>query len=88
MSGMAVRKRNRLKDYDYSQNGAYFVTLCVKDRAELLCEISVVPYDDDNDGGDYTHGFIFVVDNGANRRIIRASSKQRQHQTSRREEFG
>jgi REP element-mobilizing transposase RayT len=28
-----------LKGYDYSRNGAYFLTLCVKDRAELLCEI-------------------------------------------------
>ncbi|MDR1508886.1 MAG: transposase [Synergistaceae bacterium] len=42
MGDMAARKRNRLKDYDYSQNGAYFVTFCVKDRAELLCEISTV----------------------------------------------
>ena len=23
-----IRKRNRLVDYDYSQNGAYFVTIC------------------------------------------------------------
>ena len=30
------RKPNRLKDYDYSQNGAYFITICVKDRKELL----------------------------------------------------
>ena len=29
----------RLKDYDYSQNGAYFLTLCVKDRHEILGEI-------------------------------------------------
>ncbi|MEG2711330.1 MAG: transposase [Clostridia bacterium] len=30
------RKPNRLKDYDYSQNGAYFITICTKDRSELL----------------------------------------------------
>ncbi|MBQ7986046.1 MAG: transposase [Clostridia bacterium] len=33
------RKPTRLKDYDYSQNGAYFVTICVKDRKELLGKI-------------------------------------------------
>jgi REP element-mobilizing transposase RayT len=33
------RKRTRLKGYDYSRNGAYFITLCVKDRAELLGNI-------------------------------------------------
>jgi REP element-mobilizing transposase RayT len=41
MSDIPVRKRNRLKNYDYSQNGVYFITICVKDRMELLCEISV-----------------------------------------------
>ena len=30
------RKNIRLKDYDYSQNGAYFITICIKDRHELL----------------------------------------------------
>ena len=30
------RKPNRLKGYDYSQNGAYFITMCVKDRREML----------------------------------------------------
>jgi putative transposase len=29
----------RLKDYDYSQAGAYFVTLCTKDRECLMGEI-------------------------------------------------
>jgi len=33
------RKPNRLKDYDYSQNGAYFITICVKDRKELLGKV-------------------------------------------------
>ena len=35
------RKHIRLKDYDYSQNGAYFITLCVKYRHALLGEIDV-----------------------------------------------
>ena len=30
------RKNIRLKDYDYSQNGAYFITICVKDKHEML----------------------------------------------------
>lgn len=30
------RKRNRLDGYDYSLSGAYFVTICVKERAEML----------------------------------------------------
>lgn len=30
------RKKLRLKGYDYSQNGCYFVTVCVKDKRHLL----------------------------------------------------
>jgi REP element-mobilizing transposase RayT len=33
---LPVRKHPRLKGYDYSQNGMYFITLCVKDRHEML----------------------------------------------------
>ena len=33
------RKRNRLKDYDYSQKGAYFVTICTDKRKELFGKI-------------------------------------------------
>jgi REP element-mobilizing transposase RayT len=33
-------KSLRLKEYDYSQHGAYFVTICVKDRKCLFGEIS------------------------------------------------
>ena len=29
---MNSRKNNRLEFYDYSQNGAYFVTICAKDK--------------------------------------------------------
>ncbi len=35
------RKQNRLENFDYSQNGAYFVTICVKDRKELLSNVIV-----------------------------------------------
>jgi REP element-mobilizing transposase RayT len=30
------RKPNRLRNYDYSQRGIYYVTICTKDRAELF----------------------------------------------------
>lgn len=33
------RKPNRIEDYDYSQNGAYFVTVCTQDRKRILSEI-------------------------------------------------
>ena len=32
------RKTNRLSNYDYSLDGAYFITICTKDRQELLWE--------------------------------------------------
>ena len=35
------RKPTRLKDYDYSTPGAYFITICVKGRKQLLSKISV-----------------------------------------------
>lgn len=33
------RQRTRLRNFDYSQNGAYFITVCVKDREKLLSVI-------------------------------------------------
>ena len=33
------RKPNRLREYDYSQNGACFVTICTKDRLAVLSNI-------------------------------------------------
>ena len=36
MSELPQRKNLRLKDYDYSQNGYYFVTICVKDMQCIL----------------------------------------------------
>ena len=34
-----VRKPNRLTEYDYNQNGAYFVTICTQDRKKILSSI-------------------------------------------------
>jgi REP element-mobilizing transposase RayT len=41
MSELPKRKQNRLKGFDYSQNGAYFITICAKSRAELFGNIGV-----------------------------------------------
>jgi len=34
------RKLNRLKGYDYSQNGFYFITICTKNRNKFFGEIT------------------------------------------------
>ena len=41
MESKALPKRTaaRLQNYDYSQSGCYFVTVCVKDRKPILCKI-------------------------------------------------
>ena len=33
------RKINRIPEYDYSQNGAYFITICTQDRKPILSQI-------------------------------------------------
>jgi REP element-mobilizing transposase RayT len=37
------RKLNRLKNYDYSRNGLYFITICTKDRIHYFSEIIEEP---------------------------------------------
>ena len=39
MSELPQRKTNRLQGYDYRQNGAYFVTICAKNREMLFGKI-------------------------------------------------
>ncbi|GHT78975.1 hypothetical protein FACS1894104_2920 [Actinomycetota bacterium] len=39
MTELPKRKNNRLQNYDYSQNGAYFITVCTKDRKCLFGNI-------------------------------------------------
>ena len=41
MDSKPTRKQTRLRNYDYSQNGAYFVTICTKDRNPILWNASV-----------------------------------------------
>ena len=36
---MITRKQIRLQNYDYSENGAYFITICTKDRKQALGQI-------------------------------------------------
>ena len=33
------RKSIRLKDYDYSKEGCYYITICIKNRKEILSKI-------------------------------------------------
>ena len=33
---LPTRKRIRLKGYNYSTEGMYYITICVKDRLEIL----------------------------------------------------
>ena len=39
MSDLPTRKKNRIYSYDYSQNGAYFITICTKNKK---CNLSNV----------------------------------------------
>ena len=36
---LPIRKPTRLNEYDYSTPGAYFITICVKDKKQLLGNI-------------------------------------------------
>lgn len=40
-NNLSKRKHPRLKNYDYSQNGSYFITICVKNRECILSEVCV-----------------------------------------------
>ena len=39
MENRAQRKHIRLKQYDYAEEGVYFITFCTKNRAPLLSHI-------------------------------------------------
>ena len=54
MENRKTRKPNRLPGYDYAQSGAYFVTICTKDRQNLLSRI-VKGEGDLSDAVDLTH---------------------------------
>ncbi len=39
MHDLPVRRRNRLRNFDYTSSGAYFVTVCTAERTPLLARI-------------------------------------------------
>lgn len=39
MNELPKRKKIRLKYYDYSQNGYYFITVCAKDKKHIFGSI-------------------------------------------------
>ena len=47
----AVRKNPRLREYDYSGAGCYFLTVCVKDMANLLGDVIAGDFAGDSVGG-------------------------------------
>ncbi len=62
-----VRKPNRLPEYDYSQNRAYFITICTQGRKEILSKIvgdgaHDVPRVELSDYGKITEQYILSVD--------------------------
>ena len=54
MTNIPNRKQNRIEDHDYSSPGAYFITICVKDRIKIfwsarrgeLCSPAKIPLSD------------------------------------------
>ncbi len=47
MENLPKRKQNRLKNYDYSTPGAYFITFCVRNKERILGSIVGVGTCDD-----------------------------------------
>lgn len=43
-NNLPVRKRLRLKQFDYSKEEIYFITICIKNRIELLGKIIAMNY--------------------------------------------
>ena len=43
MNPLPARKNLRLKDFDYSSDGYYFITICTKDKQELFSKIVETP---------------------------------------------
>ena len=40
-----TRKRMRLEGFDYSKNGAYYITICTEHKEKLLCDIRPIEKD-------------------------------------------
>ena len=52
------RKNNRIKDYDYSKEGYYFITICTKDKIKCLSSVGVRFHPDPNGNLYYTKNTI------------------------------
>ncbi len=37
-----VRKYIRLKEYDYTQNGVYFITICTQEKQHLFWNVGAI----------------------------------------------
>ncbi len=63
------RKPTRLQDYDYSTSGAYFITICAKDRKRLFGQIVGC--------GDFDAPKMILSDNGKilNKHLIRMGNR-------------
>ena len=59
MKEYARRKSSRLKNDNYSQNGAYFLTICTKDRKMLLGSVGAGVPDGPFPGPETGAGHIF-----------------------------
>ena len=50
MQPLPIRKPNRLKAYDYSSPGAYFVTICTQNRFPILGTVGILSSADVGEG--------------------------------------
>ena len=50
------RKPTRIKNYDYSTEGVYFVTICIRDRMQILSEVVKIDFDTLDDARDVLVG--------------------------------
>lgn len=57
------RKRNRLKNYDYSSHGAYFVTICTEERKKTLCDIVGDGFPVPKRAGQISETYIGIIEN-------------------------
>ena len=55
MNELPKRKQIRITEYDYSQNGYYFITVCTKDRENIFYDIPTTKINI-NDNDDYVVG--------------------------------
>ena len=74
------RKPTRLKGYDYSENGAYFITICTHNRkclfSNIVGAIHELPENKLTQYGEYVEQIIEIYNNDNEKRAIRESPLQ------------